>query len=181
MKKTFVSIVCALAPFSVSFASEKSASSPKAAQPETSQEFVVEPNQSKDMTLADGHVIRFKSGRYKVETQDKLNPKITILSGKIFGYFKKSVNPSRLKVITKTSVMGVRGTKFYVEEAADKSYFCVCEGVLTVESQNQSYNVAAGEDLWVDSSLKKTKVTKASQNMFDMVANEFAAMGLPVK
>ncbi len=66
---------------------------------------------------------------------------------KIKKYRKKGEN---ISFRTKTSVAGIRGTQFSLFQSGDKTIACVCEGEITIKSNNKSYNVTQGRGLIVD-------------------------------
>ena len=92
-------------------------------------------------------------------------------------FTSKEKGKSNLEVKTKNAVMGVRGTKFYIEENPDDTYLCVCEGVVAIQNDKATTLVERNEDVHTDknASLKKAP---ASDMMLDMAWDGFKEMGI---
>ncbi|MDT8990167.1 hypothetical protein RQP54_04755 [Curvibacter sp. APW13] len=55
---------------------------------------------------------------------------LRLLTGKLLSVSRNSP----MKVTTATATIGIRGTGFYVESEADRSYFCTCYGATEVQA-----------------------------------------------
>lgn len=73
--------------------------------------------------------------------------------------------------------MGVRGTKFYVEEKADETYLCFCEGSVEIKNAISSQMVNKNEDAHVKENTEFKK-TPANDMMIKMAKEGFIEMGL---
>lgn len=140
-------------------------------------------NSQIDILLSADHLIRIKNkSELKIVTVKKTKIKINLLGGKIFVKAGKSAEDGYFKIYTPTSVTGVRGTKFLVEENNSKTYICVCEGVVNCFKNTfisrvfgKGKNVKAGYDLWIKSK-EDVKEPKHSPQMAQMTESEFREM-----
>jgi hypothetical protein len=61
---------------------------------------------------------------------------IQMLNGKMMLVFSgRPFKREERKIITKTAVIGVRGTGFYVESEQKRTYFCLCYGQADIASK----------------------------------------------
>jgi len=133
-----------------------------------------------DIQLMDGVIIRIKqnsvitlkkiwvdSGRKEMAANIELN------KGAIFAkVISKLTKNSAFNVKTPTSVAGVRGTEFLVQESGDKSEVLVNDGTVAVNAVDEDKNV--GEEVVVDqghkittdkdNNMKKADLTEAEKN-----------------
>jgi len=133
-----------------------------------------------EIEFGKGSTIRMKEGNVKISSFTKKETLFQLLKGSIFAFIRGTEDKKRFKVRTKYSSLGVRGTKFFVQET-DETYLCVCEGIVEAKDTNKkSISVIAGEDLHLsrDGAGKKTKAT---QLMLDMAKEGFSDMGFPVE
>lgn len=127
-----------------------------------------------------GNQVLLKDGKLKLENKvRKEKGDKTILSlvrGMIFSY-KPKKSKHRLFIKTKTAAMGVRGTKFFVQEDEKETYLCVCTGQVSVNNGLEKILVNKNEDVHIKKkqSLKKTKANKM---MMNMAWDGFKTMGL---
>ncbi|HXH31456.1 MAG TPA: FecR family protein [Bacteriovoracaceae bacterium] len=128
------------------------------------------------ITFKDGSKMMARDGIFILkEPVSKKETMIELIKGVLFTY--KSKGESSLKVKTKNAVMGIRGTKFYVEEKDNETYLCVCEGKVEISNEAGMELVSREEDVHVRPKEKPQK-TKASKNMMSMALEGFAQMGL---
>lgn len=138
-----------------------------------------------DLTYPEGHRLRLKKNT-KVNLKalsTKNASQIDITIGKVFAHFVKGKKAENIQIKTKSAVVGVRGTKFAVEENEEKgTYVCVCEGVVNVRgvgdhSKDGERTVKAGQDLWARPG-KSMGTPVDSPDMSKMTTAEFADMGV---
>jgi len=130
----------------------------------------------------DQSMVMLKDGEIVIEEPKNLKkPKniVQLLKGMFFAYKKKN-SSTDMEVKTKNISMGVRGTKFYVQESEKDTYLCVCEGVVSAQNKMGQVNVAKNQDLHALSSQKPVTQT-ASSTMIDMSYQGFAEMGFKIK
>ncbi len=131
---------------------------------------------SVQLTYEDGSRSLLRNGKMKIagDSTDK-ETIIELAQGILFT--SKSKSQKSLLVKTKSSAMGIRGTKFYVEEKADETYLCVCEGSVEIKNSKSSQMVNKNEDAHVkaDTEFKKAP---ANDMMMTMAKEGFIEMGL---
>jgi len=130
----------------------------------------------------DQSMIMLKDGEMIVEEPKNLkkpNNTVQLLNGMFFAYKKKN-SSTDMEVKTKNISMGVRGTKFYVQESDKDTYLCVCEGVVSAQNNKGQVNVSKNQDLHAVSD-EKLVTQAASSTMIDMSYQGFAEMGLKIK
>ncbi len=135
-----------------------------------------------DLKLADQSLVRLVHGKVRADNLSSSKNIFTLLSGKLYSYIQKTARPDSFMVHTKTAVMGVRGTKFVVEESTEKSYLCVCEGLVHVSKKDKAksfVDVAMHEDLDIVLG-KELNKPKESKMMSSMAEDVFKDMLLPV-
>ena len=132
---------------------------------------------------SDGSVFLLKSGIVKLDrnknTQDSY---LTLIKGKLFHALDKKQTKENVKIKTKQAVFGIRGTKYFIEVKEDKSYLCVCEGIVRAKDIRtlENFDIKANEDLYLYTS-KDPEKKKANKMMMEMGEKEFASMGYPLK
>lgn len=139
------------------------------------------PNASVDLSIAGKSYHRFRGGLAVLTiSKDEQSVSLEDKAGEIFSFLDPKGH-QQLKVKTRSMAMGVRGTKFYVQESKEKSYLCVCEGTVDVTAANIKIPVTAGFDLYVHPDDKSAAASKASDPMMTLSKSTFADMGFPVK
>jgi len=131
-----------------------------------------------DLGFPEGHRMRLKKDANAVLERLGGQDYLTLAVGQVYAYFRHS-NPTSIKIKTRASVAGVRGTKFLVEESPGGTYYCVCDGTVEVTSGKTTRSVIAGQDLWKRPK-KPLGEPKTSPDMSKMTALEFQAMGFMV-
>lgn len=126
-----------------------------------------------------GSVILLKDGELKLTDLQKKSSKVELVKGEFFHYMKEK-SKRNFSVKTKSAVMGIRGTKYYISEKQDESYLCVCEGVVEAKRGDETQLISKNEDLHVKDG-QKLKKLKANEMMIMMTASGFKEMGYPVK
>lgn len=111
-----------------------------------------------DVLFPDNTVLRLEYGTSTFKKIGK-QTQISLLSGKLYVKVKRVLKEKEsFEIKTPTSVVGVRGTAFLIEEQKEASYICVCEGVVEATSltTKEVRQVKKDEDLWI----KKDKPVK---------------------
>ena len=131
---------------------------------------------SVQLTYEDGSRSLLRNGKMKIagDSSDK-ETIIELAQGILFASKNKSQKSFSVK--TKSASMGVRGTKFYVEEKADETYLCVCEGSVEIKNAISSQLVNKNEDAHVKENTEFKK-TPANDMMMTMAKEGFIEMGL---
>ena len=108
----------------------------------------------------------------------KAKTQINLMYGKLRGIIEKGGPRSRLQVKTKSAVMGVRGTDFFVEEdtKSGETYFSIIRGKVEVKSTAKNtlpVDIVAGYSLHIDTNVvtkaqpvPKLELQKTSQQEF---------------
>ena len=131
---------------------------------------------SAEIVFEDKSRMLLRNGELKI--QKPTAPKQTLVQlvhGVLFSSKEKSEKD--LKVQTRFASMGVRGTKFYVEQQTEETYLCVCEGAVEIANGVSSAVVNKNEDARVSMGKRFTK-SNANQMMIDMALDGFKEMGL---
>ena len=114
----------------------------------------------------DGSRMLIKEGSLKLtQPEEPKQNLVQLIKGTIF--VDKAKGDSPLKIKTAHSVLGVRGTKFFVQEDPKETYLCVCEGKVEISNGISTEQVTMKEDAFVSSG-KAFKKSKANQMMWDM-------------
>lgn len=58
---------------------------------------------------------------------------LKMLSGGLLSVFGRRAEDERVEMSTRTATMGIRGTGFYTEAEAERTYFCTCYGHTRIE------------------------------------------------
>lgn len=127
-----------------------------------------------------GDKVRLKAGSLKIESVKKESSMFDLLSGVLFTYIRPDQD-HKFEVRSKTAVMGVRGTKFFIAREPHHTYLCVCEGLVEASKGSMSYLVKPKQDLFAYDSEPLLKPHQASKQMYDLATKEFASMGLPLR
>lgn len=123
--------------------------------------------------FTDGSRVLLKQGVYKVEKPvDPEGNFLRMVRGTIF--VDKAKGKAPFSVVTKSSVMGVRGTKFFVDQT-DETYLCVCEGEVEISNAAGKIKVSKNEDVKTSSN-KKLEKHKATDDMMNMALSGFKDM-----
>lgn len=131
---------------------------------------------SAEISFSDGSRMLLRNG--VLEIKRPATPKQTLVQlvkGILFSSKEKS--GSSLKVQTKYASMGIRGTKFYVDQQENETYLCVCEGTVEIANGVSTALVSQNEDAHVTMG-KKFNKSQASSMMMDMAQDGFKEMGL---
>lgn len=124
----------------------------------------------------DGSRFILRYGKIKLKENSGIKREVNLING----LFHSFVNPKSKKpftVKTNNATMGVRGTKFYIEEKPEESYLCVCDGEVEVKTNYSSIIVKPTQDIKVTPKTKKLKVLKASKDMWIMTVDGFKELG----
>lgn len=134
-----------------------------------------------EFKLSSGHTMRLEHGKMVVRALPGAKPQslFELASGRIYSFVQKLRSGEEVNIFTRSGIMGVRGTKYMVDETGEKTYICVCEGTVSVQNPHGTASIAAGEDMDLYGD-KKPATKPASDQMFNMVADVFTDMGYPV-
>ena len=149
-----------------------------------------------DLRLGDGSLVRLKEGQLKTTKVSATQNVFELLTGKLYSLIQKASQADSFMVQTKSAVMGVRGTKFMVQEETSKTYLCVCEGSVAAKTKTTKAQNAKGagtggdgagdavivrknEDIDMYPTQALTKPKAASAQMAAMVLGEFEQMMSP--
>lgn len=114
----------------------------------------------------DGSRMLIKEGTLKLSAPEEAKQNLVqLVKGTIFVH--KAKGDSSLKIKTNHSMMGVRGTKFFVQEDPKETYLCVCEGKVEISNGVSTEMISMKEDAFVSSG-KAFKKSIANQMMWDM-------------
>lgn len=117
--------------------------------------------------LETGGQIALKDGSMKMEASDKKDDSIITLTKGVFASHFINKGKGTQKVKAKYAVMGIRGTKYYVEAKEDSTYLCVCDGKVEINDGKKSELIGKFEDATAAPN-KSMEKTKANQMMIDM-------------
>jgi len=122
------------------------------------------------MRQSNGNKFLLRDGAIVLDSKKESKKKntVTLLKG-IFSVHKIKKNKKKLFVRTKQAVMGIRGTKFFINEDSEKeeTYLCVCDGKVAAFNKSGSVLVEKGEDTRItkDSKLLKSSASVAMKGM----------------
>lgn len=114
-----------------------------------------------------GSQVVLKDGSMKLEVPKvKGDSAITLTKGIFASHF---INKGKRGQTVKTghASMGIRGTKYYIEEKPESSYLCVCEGKVEISDGKKTEMIGMNEDALAAPG-KTLEKTKANQMMVDM-------------
>lgn len=120
-----------------------------------------------DFKYQNGHVIRAYEGEFKIREITPKKSVIQLLRGKIISIVSKLTPNETFRIKTRHASIGVRGTKFVVQDKGDETYLCVCEGVVEVVRGKNKVKVKKDEDLHI--SLKGRLTPVVNLNMSKML------------
>ncbi|MCC5813552.1 MAG: FecR domain-containing protein [Leptospira sp.] len=152
---------------------------------ENGKEFRMDENSYVDVRFPDSSIVRLKGAKAKLDWKPG-ETEWNLTSGIIFSSVSKKKKSDQYRIVTPTSVMGVRGTRFYAEELTDKSYLCVCHGSVAASFKDSSGKgevderiVNAGQDLYLKSGEKLGDPIE-SPDMKAMADAVFKEMGVDI-
>ncbi|MBI4178439.1 FecR domain-containing protein [bacterium] len=134
-----------------------------------------------DIQFENDRVVRLKNGGMVLaDLSDRFVLRLD--RGKIFAHAGTLAARQSFKIQTPSAVAGVRGTKFMMEAAPDKTYLCVCEGKVWAKKKGLAgmmggeIVLGAGEDAHIKPK-EKLPPPVESPMMVKMTWDEFADMG----
>lgn len=141
--------------------------------------FAIGKGSSVQIFFEDGSRSLLRNGQIIIseEKKDK-NTTVSLIRGVFFTHKAKS--PTKFDVKTKFASMGVRGTKFYIDQSEKETYLCVCEGKVEISNEISKEEVEKNEDAHV-SKRNKIEATQANNDMLSMAWDGFKEMGLVEK
>jgi len=128
--------------------------------------------------LSDGSSFLLRNGKMIIKEINKEGSLLKLIRGIIFN----SVNHregQRYTIETPTGAMAVRGTKFYAEADAAKTYLCVCEGVVNFSNSRGAVDVKIFQDLHVVKD-EKLEVKPSTEVMWKQAKSGFELMGIEI-
>lgn len=131
------------------------------------------------MKTSFGSNITLRDGSLKVEKTQSKSTVMNLISGKFYHYLKPGTK-RKFTLKTKNAVLGIRGTKYYVEAKDDDTYLCVCEGSVEATSLEKILVLNKNEDVHLNKDKKSSKF-KASPQMISNVGETFSEMGFALK
>lgn len=114
-----------------------------------------------------GGQVALKDGLMKLEPSDVKSESLIILTKGIFASHFIKKNNSTQKVKAKHAVMGIRGTKYYIEAKDESTYLCVCDGSVEISDGKKTELIGKNEDATAAPNISLEK-TKANPMMIDM-------------
>ncbi len=126
-----------------------------------------------------GSKFMVKDGILEIVRFSKRTSEINLIKGFLYSHVIKK-NNQEFKIHTKSTVMGVRGTKFGIQESDDESYLCVCEGTVEVENKTGKILVTRNQDIHA-TKLSKLEITNANAQMWKMAVEGIEVLGTKVK
>jgi hypothetical protein len=153
---------------------------------------LIEGNQLKAKTEKSFFVVKFdngskamvRHGNLVLDFMDYKQDKVELISGAMSVFVKPQKKKREFNIKTKTAIMGVRGTKFWLkqDEAKKEAYLCVCEGKVEVTSRKTKKKVMVAKDQDIHVGVDgKLKVKKAGKDMITMAEAGLRDLGEPVK
>jgi len=122
----------------------------------------------------DGSSILLRKGLLEVKKLDKKQREFRLERGKIFVHKKGS--GSTLNITTKYASLGVRGTKFFVQQEKDNTYLCVCDGTVLIKNKKYSQFVDQNQDVWIRQVTGYIDKKLASEDMWKVAKSGFKLM-----
>lgn len=130
---------------------------------------------------SEGSIFLLRNGEVKLTKNTKEESLLNLTRGKLFHVLNNNETKQKVLVKTRHATFGIRGTKYFIDEKDEKSYLCVCEGVVRATDNRKSndYDVKANEDLYVHAG-KDVEKRDANKLMIDMGYETFKEMGYPL-
>jgi len=107
-----------------------------------------------------GHTVRIVNGHIIVKEIKKEATILELVRGKIYNHVKKLSKGQKFEIKTKYAAIGVRGTKFSVDQGKEASHVAVIEGtvyVIKTSLLKEEFSLKAGNQLSADASKIKLK------------------------
>lgn len=131
-----------------------------------------------DLKLTGGHTLRLKEGALRL-SRSPSNYLLSLPHGTLLVAVNKLSSGERFDLNTPSTIAGVRGTKFLIEEKTNVGYVCVCEGVVETASvfdPKKKQVVMKGEDIWIKRH-QAAGPSVSSPMMYKMTMADFVDMG----
>lgn len=132
------------------------------------------------ITFKNGDKVGLSKAKMVIEKFNKKQSTISLLKGKFFNYAKPGLE-RKLEVKSRNVALGVRGTKYMIDEKESESYVCVCEGEVVATKGGRSSSIKAGYDLHIKPGKPINHSVEASEAMIKMISENFQTLGEPVK
>jgi hypothetical protein len=130
--------------------------------------------------LPEGSAIRIVNGEMKVDKITEDFSVYSVIFGKVFSYFNKDKD-KKITINTSQASFAVRGTKFLAQQMKDKSFLCVCEGVVRASNKTDKYvDVVAGNEVYINSG-DDDFVNSVKERDMAKLNKVFSQMGYPSK
>jgi hypothetical protein len=103
-----------------------------------------------EIQISTGNVVRLEPDTTLIWNFHLETPQLDLRTGSLSAVLQNlpaSDSGERLKLVTPTTVAGVRGTSFFtkVMDGAETTYFCLCNGELALEHGDDTTEVEAAE------------------------------------
>jgi ferric-dicitrate binding protein FerR (iron transport regulator) len=131
-----------------------------------------------DLKLTGGHTLRLKEGALRI-SRSPSNYQLSLPHGALLVAIGKLSSGEHFDLNTPSTIAGVRGTKFLIEEKTNVGYVCVCEGVVETASvfdPKKKQVVMKGEDIWIRRD-RPAGTSISSPMMYKMTMADFIDMG----
>ena len=132
------------------------------------------------ITFLNGDKIGLSNAKMVIEKLNKEESIFSLVKGKLFNYVKPGLE-RKVKINSRNVSLGVRGTKYMIEEKSDESYVCVCEGEVVATKGGRSASVKAGYDLHIKPGRPINQSVEATKAMIAMISDNFQTLGEPVE
>ncbi|MFT6604807.1 MAG: ferric-dicitrate binding protein FerR (iron transport regulator), partial [Bacteriovoracaceae bacterium] len=132
------------------------------------------------ITFKNGDKIGLSKAKMVIEKFNKSQSSFSLLKGKFFNYAKPGLE-RKITVKSRNVSLGVRGTKYMIDEQEDESYVCVCEGEVVATKGGRESSIKAGYDLHIKPGKPINQSVEASAAMITMISENFETLGEPVK
>ena len=129
------------------------------------------------VTYPDAPQLLFKKGKVTLNPVTKEKPAVEMISGAIYGWLRGKKNNKEFLIQTKSAVAGVRGTKFMIEEEKERTYYCVCEGEVSVTKGDKTVALKKGFDMFSYADKPMSDPVYAKKMMLERVAEAVSEMG----
>jgi hypothetical protein len=126
-----------------------------------------------------GDKLGVSDGKIIIEEFNKKQSVFSLIRGRIFNYAKPGLK-RKLKIKSRNVALGVRGTKYMVDESKKETYVCVCEGEVEATKGGRTSSIKAGYDLHVLPGKPINQSVEASKMIIKMVSDGFILLGEPV-
>ena len=84
----------------------------------------------------DSGTVRIVGGTFKIEKTTETGSILSLIKGKLFGFFRPTKNNKETEIRTQMASYGIRGTRLVLEiEDQKENFICVCHGKVEVTNE----------------------------------------------